>query len=84
MVPELFEPSCDVVVCLVLADVINEKCAYRASVVGGCNGSVALLASSIPDLRLDGLCVDLDRPSCKFDTNRRLGIEIEFVSRESA
>lgn len=33
VVPELFQPSRNVVVCLVLADVVNEKRAHSASVV---------------------------------------------------
>lgn len=55
MVPQLLEPSCDVLVGLVLADVVNEESADSTSVVGGSDGAVSLLASGIPNLGLDCL-----------------------------
>ena len=36
----------------------------------------------IPNLRFDGLLVDRQRPSRKFYTDGRLGVEIEFVTGE--
>lgn len=72
MVSQLFEPSGDVLVCLVLADVVNEQGTNGAAVVGRGNGAVTLLASGIPDLGLDCLVVDLDAARSKFDTDSRL------------
>lgn len=60
VVAQLLEPSRDVLVGLVLADVVDEEGADSAAVVGRGNGTVAFLSSSIPDLCLDGLGVDLD------------------------
>lgn len=60
MVPQLLQPPVDILVGLVLADIIDEEGADSATVVSRGNGTVALLASSIPDLCLDGLGVDLD------------------------
>ena len=39
--------------------------------------------TSVPDLSLDSLVVDVDATGSKFDTDRRLGFEVEFVSCES-
>jgi hypothetical protein len=55
MVPQLLEPSCDIFVGLVLADVVNEESTDSASVVGGSDGTVSLLASCVPNLGLDCL-----------------------------
>ena len=84
MVPELFQPPRDVLVCLVLADVVDEECSNSATVVGRCDGAVSLLTRRIPNLRLDGFGVHLDRPCSKFDTDGRLRVEIELVAGESA
>lgn len=83
VIPQLLKPSCDVLVCLVLADVIDEQCADGASVVGRGDGAVALLAGSIPNLRLDGLGVDLNGPRGEFDADSGLGVEVELVPSES-
>jgi hypothetical protein len=60
MVAQLLQPSCDVLICLVLADVVDKQRSDSAPVVGRGNGAVSLLASGIPDLSFDGLSVDLD------------------------
>ena len=39
--------------------------------------------TSIPDLGLHRLSVDVDTPSRKLYTNRRLGFEVEFVAGKS-
>lgn len=72
MVSQLLEPSSDVLVCLVLADVVDEQGTDSAAVVGRSDGTVAFLASSIPDLSLDGLVVDLDAACSELDTDGRL------------
>jgi hypothetical protein len=41
------------------------------------------LTSSIPDLGLDGLGIDLNRTSGELDTDGGLGVEVEFVASEA-
>lgn len=84
MVAQLLQPSGDVLVGLVLADVVNEEGTDGATVVGGCDGAVTLLAGSIPNLGLDRLGVDLDRTGGELDTDGGLGVEVELVAGESA
>ena len=84
MVAQLLQPPCHVLVCLVLADVVDEQGAHCAAVVCRGDGAVPLLAGGIPDLRLDGLGVDLDRPGRELDADGRLGVEVELVAGESA
>lgn len=72
MVAQLLEPPGDVFVCLVLADVVDEQSADCATVVCGRDGAVTLLASSIPNLGLDRLGVDLNGTGGKLDTDGRL------------
>jgi len=83
MVAELFQPACDVLVGLVLGDVVDEKCADSATVVGAGDCAVALLAGGIPDLGFDGLVVDLDAAGGKLDTDGGLAVEVEFVAGET-
>lgn len=84
VVAQLLQPSCDVLIRLVLADIVNEEGAYSAAVVGRGNGTVSFLTSSIPDLCLDSLGVDLDGARGEFDADGGLGIEVELVASESA
>jgi hypothetical protein len=84
MVAQLLQPPCDVLICLVLADVVDKQRSHSAPVVGRGNGAVSLLACGIPDLSFDGLRVDLNRPRSEFDADCRLGIEVELVAGESA
>ena len=84
MVSEFFEPPRDVLVGLMFADIVDEKCAHSASVVCRCDGAIPLLPSCIPDLCFDGLCVHLDGSCREFNTDRGLRIKIEFVACETA
>lgn len=74
MVSQFLQPSCHILVGLVLADVVNEKGAHSAAVVGRRNSTVPLLASGIPDLRLDRLGIDLNGPGRELDADRGLGV----------
>ena len=47
------------------------------------DGPVSFLAGGIPDLRLDRLSFRLHGSCRKFYANGRLGVEVEFVSREA-
>ena len=60
MIPELFQQSLDVVVGLMLTYVVDEESSYSPWVAGGSCGSASLLTSDIPDLCLDGFCVNLN------------------------
>ena len=84
MVSELLQPPGNVVVGLVLADVVDEQSADSTTVVSRCDGSISLLTSSIPDLSLDRLGVNLDRPGCELDAYCRLRVEVELIASESA
>ena len=83
MIAQLLQPPRDVLVGLVLADVVDEQGADGAAVVGGGDGAVALLAGRVPDLRLDGLAVDLDAARCEFDADGGFAVEVEFVAGEA-
>lgn len=74
VIPQLLQPSRDVLVGLVLADVVDEEGTNSASVVGGCNGAVSLLTGGIPNLSLDRLGIDLDGSGGELDTDSRLGV----------
>lgn len=84
MVAQLLQPPRHVLVCLVLADVVDQQGAHCAAVVCGGDGAVSLLAGGIPDLSLDGLGVDLDGPGSEFDADGRLRVQVELVAGESA
>lgn len=84
MIPQFLEPSCDVLVGLVLADVVDKQSTNSAAVVCGSDGAISLLTGGIPDLGFDRLGVDLDGPGGELDTDGRLGVEVELVSSESA
>lgn len=74
MIPQLLQPSRDVFVGLVLADVVDEEGTDSASVVGRRNGAVSLLTSGIPNLSFDCLGIDLDGSGGELDTDSRLGV----------
>lgn len=84
MVAQLLQPPCDVLVGLVLADVVDKQRSHGAAVVGRCDGAVPLLAGCVPNLRLDGLGIHLNRAGSELDADGRLGVEVELVAGESA
>jgi hypothetical protein len=84
VIPQLFQPSCHILVRLVFADIVDEQSSHRPSVVGRCDGSISLLSGSIPDLRLDRLRIYLDRSGCELYTDGRLRVEVELIAGETA
>lgn len=84
MVSQLLQPPCDVLVCVLLANIVHEERADCASVVGRRDGPVTLLPRSIPDLSLDGLRIDLNRSRGEFDANGGLRVEVELIAGETA
>jgi hypothetical protein len=83
VVTKLFQPPGDIVVGLVLANIVDEQRANRTAVVCRGDGTVSFLASSIPDLSLNGLGVDLDGPGRKFHADRRLRVQVELIPSET-
>lgn len=72
MISQFLQPPIDILVGLMFADVVDEESADRATVVGRGNRPVTFLTSSIPNLSLDRLGIDLDGAGCEFDTDSRL------------
>lgn len=83
MVSQLFQPALNILVGLMLADIVHQKRADRTAIVCGCDGAIAFLACSVPDLSLDGLSVDLDGARRKFDADGRFAVKVELVAGES-
>ena len=83
VVAELRQPSLDVLERVLLGDVIHKQSSNSSSVVSAGDGSVSLLASSVPDLRLNHLAVDRDTTGGKLDTDGGLGFEVELIAGES-
>lgn len=84
VIPQLLQPPVDIFVGLMFANIVNEESADRATVVGRGNRPVTFLTSSIPNLSLDRLGIDLDGAGCEFDTDSRLGVQVELVTGETA
>lgn len=83
MVPQLLEPPRDVLICLVLADIVDEQGADGTSVIRRRDGAVSFLTGGVPNLRLDGLGVDLDGAGGELDADGRLGVYVELISGET-
>ena len=83
MISQLFQPSGDILVCLMLADIVNKEGTNCASVISRRDRPVTLLSSGVPYLRFDGLGVDLNGSCSELYTDRRLRIEVELVTSES-
>lgn len=83
VISELFQPPVNIIVGLMLADVVNKKGTDGTTIVGRGNGAVTLLTSSVPDLRLDRLRIDLNRTGCELHANGRLGVQVEFIAGET-
>lgn len=82
VIPQFFQPSLHILICLMLADIIHQQSTHCSTIVRRCNGTVTFLAGRIPDLRLDGFGVNLYGAGCKLNTNRGFGVEVEFVPGE--
>ena len=60
-------------------DVIDEECPGSTAVVGAGDGLKRFLASSVPNLQLDVLVVDLNRAGSEFDANRQIVLLTEAL-----
>lgn len=83
MIPQLFQPPCHILISLMLANIVHQQRTHSAAVIGRSDGTVALLASGIPYLCLNGFGVDLDGAGCKFYAYCALGVEVEFIASET-
>lgn len=83
MIPQLLQPPRNVLVGLVFADIVDQERTYRSSVIGGCDGSISLLPSGIPNLCLDRLRIYLDGSGRKLYTDGGLRVEVELIAGES-
>ena len=69
VITKFFQPPSHILICLMFADVVDEKSADSAAIVCRRNGSVALLACSVPNLCFDGLGVDGDGSCGELDSD---------------
>lgn len=83
MVPQLLQPSRNILVSLVFANIVDQKSTHGASIVGRCDCAISFLTCRVPDLCLNCLRIYLDAPGRKLNANSGLRIEIEFIARES-
>jgi hypothetical protein len=83
VIAQLGEPSIYILKRLLLRDVVHQQRADGAAVVRRRDRTIALLARSVPDLRLDRFRFARHRARRKLDANRRLALHVEFVARES-
>jgi hypothetical protein len=84
--PAVFPAEIRTVEGSLVGDVVNQQNAHSTSIVCGCDGTEALLASGVPDLQLHPLAVEFDGADLEVDTNgcdegRREGV---FAKAEQA
>lgn len=80
---DLVHPVLDGTEALAVGDIVGHDDAVRALVVARGDGLEALLSGGVPNLKLDGLAVDLNGADLKVDTDRRHEVVCEHVVRES-
>lgn len=81
----LLQPLLDVVERVHIGHIVDDADAVGATVVGRCDGSETLLASSVPDLELHSLAIELDGSDFEVDTNGgdvRLGVSVICETQE--
>jgi len=66
----LVQPLLDIVVGLDLRHIVHNDDAVSAAVIAAGDGTEAFLPRRVPDLKLDGLAIELDGPDFEVDTNR--------------
>mmetsp|Transcript_81683 Transcript_81683/g.189727 ORF Transcript_81683/g.189727 Transcript_81683/m.189727 type:complete len:233 (+) Transcript_81683:192-890(+) len=82
VVAQLLEPPLKVLEGHPLGNVIDEQRTHSSSVVRTRDGPVPLLPRSVPDLCFDDLAICRDALGCELNTDGRLGLEIELITRE--
>ena len=61
----------------------DHKDCLNVPVDGSDHFAERFLSSCVPDLRLDGLAVNLDAAGREFDTDGGFAVEVEFVAGEA-
>ena len=79
---DFFEPACEVRECVSASDVIDQECTCGTAVVGARDALEALLASRVPDLKLDILLLNLDSARSEFDANSQIVLLTESLVSE--
>lgn len=82
---QLCKPTGNVVKSLFLGNVVDEEGTRSSPVVGGSDGSVPVLASSVPNLRLDHVSsLRSDRPRGELDPDSGPRLQIELILAEAS
>eukprot|EP00356_Strombidium_inclinatum_P002656 CAMPEP_0170478604 /NCGR_PEP_ID=MMETSP0208-20121228/73_1 /TAXON_ID=197538 /ORGANISM="Strombidium inclinatum, Strain S3" /LENGTH=110 /DNA_ID=CAMNT_0010750893 /DNA_START=364 /DNA_END=696 /DNA_ORIENTATION=+ len=68
---------------IAVSDIVSDNDTVRTLVVAGGDGLESLLASSIPDLELNGLAVDVDGSDLEIDTDGGHEVLVEHVVSET-
>lgn len=66
---DVADPVANVAEGLFVRDVIDKKDSHGSAVVGSCDGAEAFLTSSVPDLKLDFLAIELNGTDLKVDSD---------------
>ena len=77
------DPVLDVVEALLVGDVVDEHDTHGSAVVGRGDGPESLLSRCVPDLQLDLLAVELDRPDLEVDACEREVVCYTVYSRDT-
>jgi hypothetical protein len=76
------EPLLDIVEGLLVSDIIHYNDSMRTAVIRGSNGTEAFLSGGIPNLKLDGLSIQLNGADLKVHTNgRNVGFRVGIVGK---
>ena len=75
---DFFQPIADVIETFGRRGIVHHNDAIRTAVIGRCDGPEPFLSRGIPNLQLDRLIVNFDRPETKIHTN---GANVRFRKR---
>jgi hypothetical protein len=76
-------PVVDILETEFVTDIINQKDAHRATVIGGGDGSETFLSGGVPDLQLDSLAIQLNRLDLEINTDSGDERRCELIITES-
>ena len=81
---QLREPALNILKRLLLCDVVDQERSRSTAIVRRCNSSVSVLASCVPNLRLNHIaCLRGYRSSRKLDADRSTRLQVELVLGEA-
>lgn len=84
MLLDFSHPGLDRCEALSVRDIVRHDDSVSTLVVAGGDGLEALLASSVPNLQLDRLAVDVNRSDLEVHTNRRHEVLSEHIVLQSS